>query len=74
MSYYFVTSVLQKNFLFLNLFSIYFIHNIQVKESVSIPVVANGDIKCETDVVKVYEQTGVNGRLEVISFRLSISG
>ena len=33
----------------------------QIKQSVSVPVVANGDIKCEADVRTVYEKTGVNG-------------
>ncbi|KAL9959864.1 hypothetical protein ACROYT_G033228 [Oculina patagonica] len=32
-----------------------------VKESLSIPVVANGDIKSESDIRNVHEQTGVNG-------------
>ena len=33
----------------------------QIKQSVSVPVVANGDIKSEADVRTVYEKTGVNG-------------
>ena len=33
----------------------------QIKQSVSVPVVANGDIKSEADVRNVYEKTGVNG-------------
>ena len=32
-----------------------------MKENVCIPVVANGDIKCESDVRNVYELTGVDG-------------
>lgn len=32
-----------------------------IKQSVSVPVVANGDIKSEADVRTVYEKTGVNG-------------
>lgn len=32
-----------------------------IKESLSIPVVANGDIKSESDVKNVHEMTGVNG-------------
>ena len=33
----------------------------QVKESVGVPVVANGDIRNEVDVVRVREETGVDG-------------
>lgn len=32
-----------------------------VKESLSIPVVANGDVKCESDIRNVHQVTGVNG-------------
>lgn len=32
-----------------------------IKESLSVPVVANGDIKSESDVRNVHEKTGVNG-------------
>ena len=32
-----------------------------MKESVSIPVVANGDIRCEDDVDRVHAFTGVDG-------------
>lgn len=32
-----------------------------IKDSVSIPVVANGDIKCEADINDVRAKTGVNG-------------
>ena len=32
-----------------------------MKESVCIPVVANGDIRCEADVIRVREETGVDG-------------
>ena len=34
----------------------------QIQESVLIPVVANGDIKTESDVINVHEKTGVNGK------------
>ena len=34
---------------------------IQIKESLGIPVVANGDIKSEADVQKVRSLTGVDG-------------
>ena len=37
--------------------------SLQVKESLSIPVVANGDIKCESDVRNVHQVTGVNGNV-----------
>ena len=33
----------------------------QVKDSVSIPVVANGDIRTEADITKVHQSTGVDG-------------
>ncbi|XP_015760550.1 PREDICTED: tRNA-dihydrouridine(20a/20b) synthase [NAD(P)+]-like [Acropora digitifera] len=37
-----------------------------IKQSVSVPVVANGDIKSEADVRTVYEKTGVNGNYFVL--------
>ena len=48
--------------------------SLQVKESLSIPVVANGDIKCESDIRNVHQVTGVNGNyilcfLEVLMHR-----
>ena len=33
----------------------------QVKESVCVPVVANGDVRTEEDVLRVQEETGVDG-------------
>ena len=33
----------------------------QVKESVKVPVVANGDIRSEEDVRRIAEVTGVDG-------------
>ena len=36
---------------------------LQVRESLSIPVVANGDIKCESDVRTVHQVTGVHGNV-----------
>ena len=33
----------------------------KVKESVSIPVIGNGDVKCAEDVKKMFEKTGVDG-------------
>ena len=36
----------------------------QVKESVRVPVVANGDIKCEQDIHRVADVTGVDGEFE----------
>ena len=35
----------------------------QAKESVAVPVVANGDIRNEEDVARVHQRTGVNGNL-----------
>lgn len=32
-----------------------------MKESVSVPVVANGDIRAEEDVTRVHQFTGANG-------------
>ncbi len=32
-----------------------------MKESVGVPVVANGDVKNEADIRRVHEHTGVNG-------------
>ena len=50
----------------LSLCGIFIAHSIlfsfQIQESVLIPVVANGDIKTESDVIKVHEKTGVNGK------------
>ena len=48
----------------------------QIKESLSIPVVANGDIKSECDVRNVHEVTGVNGNyLKIIGiYKLTYSG
>lgn len=34
-----------------------------IKENVSVPVIANGDIKNEDDIQKVYEKTGINGTM-----------
>ena len=36
----------------------------QVKESVRVPVVANGDVKCEQDIHRVADMTGVDGEFE----------
>ena len=33
----------------------------QAKQSVSVPVVANGDIRSESDIIRVQQSTGVNG-------------
>jgi len=33
----------------------------QVKQTVKIPVIGNGDIKAEEDALKIFEQTGVDG-------------
>ena len=41
--------------------NIYCSFSFQIQESVSIPVVANGDIKTESDVINVHEKTGVSG-------------
>lgn len=53
----------RKNFIDLDLLQLksYLVSSFQVKESLSIPVVANGDIKCESDVRNVHQVTGVNG-------------
>lgn len=37
-----------------------------VKDSVSIPVIANGDIQSTNDAKKVLEKTGVNGNIYVL--------
>ena len=34
---------------------------LQVKESVAIPVIANGDVRNESDVERVKKETGVDG-------------
>ena len=34
---------------------------VQVKESVQVPVVANGDVRSEGDVERVARETGVDG-------------
>ena len=33
----------------------------QVKQSISVPVVANGDIRSESDVIRIKEATGIDG-------------
>ena len=40
-----------------------FLH--QIKDSVDVPVVANGDIKNEDDVAKVKQMTGVDGEWKI---------
>ena len=42
----------------------------QVKQSVGVPVVANGDIRSESDVVCVHQATGVNGTVFVFVYLL----
>lgn len=53
----------RKNFIDQDLLQLknYLVSSLQVKESLSIPVVGNGDIKCESDVRNVHQVTGVNG-------------
>lgn len=46
----------------------------QVKESVRVPVVANGDIRCEDDIHRVAEMTGVDGQTNSHSGCLMLQG
>lgn len=39
-----------------------------IKDSVSVPVIANGDIKYLRDVQSTYQLTGVDGKLPVVEF------
>ena len=42
----------------------FFLH--KIKDSVDVPVVANGDIKNEDDVAKVKQMTGVDGEWNIL--------
>lgn len=44
-----------------------------IKDSLSIPVIANGDIKSMQDVEAVYELTGVDGVCRLISIWFHVS-
>lgn len=44
-----------------------------IKDSVSVPVIANGDVKHLRDVESVHRLTGVDGRLDFKSKILNIS-
>ena len=48
----------------------FFLH--KIKDSVDVPVVANGDIKNEDDVAKVKQMTGVDGDFWVFFFFFSL--
>lgn len=39
-----------------------------IKDSVSVPVIANGDIKYFRDVQSIYQLTGVDGKLKNLNF------